>query len=171
MGYSEATASLNMIIESIALGSITLTYKPPQKPIEVGRPIVEIALIEPLPALETNELYKLPLEPIKPQEAPIPASSGLNGYEYPSCTGHVALKRYVPPGLGNATTWFARAQALGMATGSEPKAGAIGWTPGHVVYVESVNDDDTVTISENNYDYNGSTRTITVPATKYQYIY
>jgi LysM repeat protein len=101
----------------------------------------------------------------------IAPSTGLNGYEYPSCTGYVASRRYVPAGLGNATDWYANAQARGMATGSTPQAGAIGWVYGHVVYVESVNGDGTIVISEANYDYNGSIRTITVPASQYLYIY
>ena len=114
---------------------------------------------------------KQSLETIKnAPESTVQSSTGLNGYEYPSCTGYVASRRYVPPGLGNATNWMANAQARGMATGSTPRAGAIGWRPGHVVFVESVQG-NTVTISENNYDFAGSTRTITVQSSTYKYIY
>lgn len=98
-------------------------------------------------------------------------STGLNGYEYPSCTGYVASRRYVPAGWGNASDWLYNAQASGHATGDTPKAGAIGWTSGHVVYVEKVNKDGTIVISEANYDWNGSIRTITVSASNYLYIY
>lgn len=108
-------------------------------------------------------------KPVAPKTA-TQGTQGLNGYAYPSCTGYVALRRYVPPGLGDATTWFSRAQAMGMETGTEPRAGAIGWTWGHVVFVEAVHG-DTITISENNYDWQGSTRTIEVPKYQYQYIY
>jgi surface antigen len=97
-------------------------------------------------------------------------STGLNGYEYPSCTGYVASRRYVPAGWGNATDWMWHAQNSGFETSSTPRAGAIGWVFGHVVFVESVSG-DSVVISEANYDYNGSIRTITVPASSYQYIY
>jgi surface antigen len=97
-------------------------------------------------------------------------SVGLNGYDYPSCTGYVAMRRYVPSGWGNATTWRQNALASGWTVSNVPVAGAIGWTYGHVVYVESVGD-GVVVISENNYDYAGSTRTITVPTSKYVYLY
>jgi surface antigen len=97
-------------------------------------------------------------------------SVGLNGYDYPSCTGYVAMRRYVPAGWGNATTWRQGAINAGWSVTSVPVAGAIGWVYGHVVYVESVGD-GVVTISENNYDYAGSTRTITVPTSTYTYLY
>jgi len=61
--------------------------------------------------------------------------------------------------------------AEGYKTGAKPRAGAIAWRPGHVAYVESVNKDGLVVISEANYDYNGSIRTITIPSTEYKYIY
>lgn len=91
-------------------------------------------------------------------------------YPYGQCTWWVSTKRPVGK-WHDATNWLSSAQAEGYATGSVPRAGAIGWTSGHVVYVESVNSDGSVVISEANYDYNGSIRTITVPASKYIYIY
>lgn len=87
------------------------------------------------------------------------------------CTAWVANKRYVPDGWGNASDWRWHAQAEGWTVSGVPVAGAIGWTSGHVVYVESVNGDGTVTISEQNYDWHGSIRTITVPVAKYVYLY
>lgn len=90
-------------------------------------------------------------------------------YPYGECTWWVSTQR--PVGRWHdATGWLSSAQAEGYSTGSTPRAGAIGWTYGHVVYVESVSG-DMVTISEANYDFNGSIRTITVPASKYTYIY
>lgn len=90
-------------------------------------------------------------------------------YPVGQCTWYVWTRR--PVGMwGNASDWLYNAQRDGVATGSVPRAGAVGWTYGHVVYVESVQG-DMVTISEANYDWNGSIRTITVPAGKYQYIY
>lgn len=90
-------------------------------------------------------------------------------YPVGQCTWYVWTRR--PVGMwGNASDWLYNAQRDGVATGSVPRAGAIGWTSGHVVFIESVQG-DMVTISEANYDYNGSIRTITVPASKYQYIY
>ena len=106
----------------------------------------------------------------KPVKQAQNGSVGLNGYDYPSCTGYVASRRYVPPGWGNATTWKQGAINAGWTVSSVPVAGAIGWTYGHVVYVEAVHG-DTITISENNYDYAGSTRTIDVPTSSYVYLY
>lgn len=101
-----------------------------------------------------------------------PPSGGFSsGWYYAGqCTAWVASKRYVPDGWGNATDWKWHAQQEGWTVSSVPVAGAIGWTYGHVVYVESVGS-GVVTISEQNYDWNGSIRTITVPVGKYTYLY
>lgn len=105
--------------------------------------------------------------------SPVRRSGGQStGWYYAGqCTAYVASRRYVPDGWGNATDWKYHAQAEGWTVSSVPVAGAIGWTYGHVTFVESVNGDGTVTISEQNYDYNGSIRTITVPVGKYTYLY
>lgn len=108
-------------------------------------------------------------EPIKSK--PQSDSTGLNGYAYPSCTGYVASRRHVPPGWGDASSWRQGAINAGWTVSSTPVPGAIGWRYGHVVFVESVNPDGSVTISENNYDWNGSTRTITISPSQYQYLY
>lgn len=134
---------------------------------------VDEVIIVPAPeeVLPPRPLYRLP-EPKNVSQSPTSAqSTGLNGYAYPSCTGHVALKRYVPPGWGNAGSWKQGAINAGWTVSSTPVPGAIGWRPGHVVYVESVNPDGSITISENNYDWNGSTRTITISPSQYQYLY
>jgi surface antigen len=98
-------------------------------------------------------------------------SSSGNTYQVGQCTHFVASKRYVPNNWGNASSWYSSAQAAGWTTSSVPVAGAVGWSSGHVVYVELVNGDGTVTISEQNYDWNSGIRTITVPVEKYLYIY
>lgn len=83
------------------------------------------------------------------------------GYAYRNCTDWVAYrigkvdKKFVPM-LGNANTWDNRAASLGIPTGSEPRAGAaavsnVGYY-GHVMYVESVNSNGSIVISE----YNGN---------------
>ena len=97
-----------------------------------------------------------------------------NNYYGGQCTWFVATKRPVPYGLGNANTWYARAKAWGFPTGTEPRAGAVGQTKYgmHVVYVEAVNPDGTITISEMNYDYVPyHKRTITANPANYYYIY
>ena len=65
------------------------------------------------------------------------------------------------------------AAAQGYATGTTPRAGAIAEMPGHVAYVESVNGDGTLVISEMNGPAGfGVVGTRTVPASTYfGYIY
>lgn len=100
-----------------------------------------------------------------------------NTYGYGYCTWYVKNRRgsTIPNGLGNANTWYYRAQANGMAVGSTPKAGAVGTTTrgslGHVVYVESVNSDGSINISEMNYQgWNVVSRRV-AQASEFVYIY
>ena len=81
----------------------------------------------------------------------------LKGHRFPygQCTWYVASKVFVPWG-GDAKFWIANAKAYGYQTGKTPVAGSIVATNenkryGHVAYVESVNGDGTITISEMNY--------------------
>ena len=84
---------------------------------------------------------------------------GLGGpYGAGQCTQWAWSKRRdLPSTLGNANTWAARAAAAGYTVNRTPAAGAIfqtssGWY-GHVGYVESVNDDGSITVTEMNYNY------------------
>lgn len=86
---------------------------------------------------------------------------GYNGYSYGYCTWHAANRRAasgrpLPANLGNAISWFYRAQGAGFAVGSTPRAGAVLWHAnlgglGHVGYVESVNADGSILVSDMNY--------------------
>ncbi len=80
------------------------------------------------------------------------------------CVSYVAWKEanngaYVPYGLGNAADWVWRAQAAHIPTGTTPRVGAaIVWesndglgTLGHVAYVEVVNSDGSVEVSQYNF--------------------
>lgn len=109
---------------------------------------------------------------------------GGNGYDYGYCTWYAAIKRAqigrpVPSNLGNASTWLTLSQRSGLATGSVPAAGAVIWTPprdfyGHVGFVDSVNPDGSVNVSEMNVVGWGrvSTKTLTAEqAAAYRYIY
>lgn len=99
-------------------------------------------------------------------------SSAGNRYSPGYCTWYVKNKRPdLPNNLGNANTWVSRARAQGMATGSRPAVGAVGQQGMHVVFVEAVHSNGTVTISEMNFRglYTVSRRT--VAATNFQYIY
>lgn len=95
-----------------------------------------------------------------------------NRYIRGYCTWYAKNRRPdLPNNLGNANTWVARAAAQGIPTGSTPKAGAIGQQGMHVVYVERVNGDGTVTVSEMNYKGLGVISSRTVPASSFKYIY
>lgn len=85
---------------------------------------------------------------------------GGNGYDYGYCTWWAAVRRAqigrpIPSNLGNASTWKILAQRSGLGVGNVPAAGAVIWTPprdyyGHVGFVESVNPDGSVNVSEMN---------------------
>jgi LysM repeat protein len=112
-----------------------------------------------------------------PGVVPIRNYDGGNTYDYGYCTWYVKNRRgaSLPNGLGNANTWYSRASGFGMSVGSEPRAGAVGTTTrgslGHVVYVESVNADGTVNISEMNYKGFGIQSSRTTSASEFVYIY
>lgn len=100
-----------------------------------------------------------------------------NTYDYGYCTWYVKNRRgsSIPNSLGNANTWYSRAYDLGMAVGSTPRAGAVGTTTrgslGHVVYVESVNADGSINISEMNAPVFGQVTYRTASAGEFLYIY
>ncbi|HEU4914646.1 MAG TPA: CHAP domain-containing protein [Candidatus Saccharimonadales bacterium] len=84
---------------------------------------------------------------------------GYNGYDRGFCTWYVANKRAsigrpIPGGLGNANTWDDRAPSAGFTVNKIPAYGAAVVTkqsrPGHVAFVERVNDDGSIWISEMN---------------------
>lgn len=99
-----------------------------------------------------------------------PRNQSQGYYQAGQCTAWVASHRYVPDGWGDATDWKWHAQQAGWTVSSKPVKGAIAWTYGHVAYVVSVNS-TTVTISEANYDWHGSVRTIDRPISYFTYIY
>jgi surface antigen len=81
---------------------------------------------------------------------------GSNGYDFGWCTWWVAVRRGqagdpLPSNLGNAYSWYPLAQRAGLATGLTPQAGAVIWfgaAADHVAYVEAVNSDGSLLISE-----------------------
>jgi len=82
-----------------------------------------------------------------------------NGYDFGFCTWWVAKHRAdlgnpVPTNLGNASTWDDRAFAAGLPVDKVPAVGAAVVTSksgaGHVAFVEAVNADGSVWVSEMN---------------------
>ena len=134
--------------------------------------------------LDTEQLADRPL----PATAAIPAPTNAAGataprgavagntYDYGYCTWYVKNRRAdIPNNLGNANTWYSRAAAQGFAVGSTPRAGAVGTTTrgglGHVVYVESVNADGSMNISEMNAPTWGVVSYRTASPGEFVYIY
>ena len=111
------------------------------------------------------------------KSAPVQNFDGSNTYDYGYCTWYVKNRRgaSLPNGLGNANTWFSRAQAMGMATGYTPKVGAVGTTTagalGHVVYVEAVLGGGKIRISEMNAPQWGVRTERVANASEFAYIY
>jgi surface antigen len=81
------------------------------------------------------------------------------GYGYRNCTDWVAYRvrvagGYVPSGLGNAKLWDDRAPAYGYTVSGTPREGAAAVSNsgfyGHVMYVEAVNSDGSIVVSDYN---------------------
>lgn len=86
---------------------------------------------------------------------------GSNGYSYGYCTWWAANRRAetgrpIPRNLGNAITWRDIAIVAGHSVNQKPRAGDVAWYGfigglGHVGYVEKVNEDGSIWISDMNY--------------------
>ncbi|HMH70132.1 MAG TPA: CHAP domain-containing protein [Candidatus Saccharimonadales bacterium] len=82
------------------------------------------------------------------------------GYGCRQCVSYTAWKvlqksGYTPRYWGNANQWPGSARSAGFSTGSTPKVGSVGVISagqyGHVVWIEAVNGDGTVDVSQYNY--------------------
>ena len=98
------------------------------------------------------------------------------------CVSYAAWKvwstgRYVPHfgGAGNANQWPSTVSRYDISSGSTPKAGSVAMMNvgyyGHVMYVESVNGDGTITVSDYNLAWDGLYRNYTRSASNLTYIY
>lgn len=137
----------------------------------------EVIAARELPAVVVAPVVTPGVSNVEKPSASVGNYGGGNTYDYGYCTWYVKNRRgsSLPNNLGNANTWFARAQAQGIATGYAPRAGAVGTTTrgalGHVVYVEAVNGDGTIQISEMNAPVFGKTTYRTANASEFSYIY
>lgn len=90
---------------------------------------------------------------------------GSDGYGCRQCVSYAAWRvaketGYYPLNWGNATNVPESAQSVGYSTGTEPRAGSLAVMrgtsnapEGHVVWVEAVNGDGTLVVSQYNYNY------------------
>lgn len=129
------------------------------------QPVVAAVTAAPTAAPATKSYAAAP-------RAAAPSSAG-NSYYYGYCTWYAKQRRPdLPNRLGNGGQWVASAAAMGYATGPTPRAGAIAEIPGHVMYVEAVNGDGTIVISEMNGPAGfGVVGTRTIAASSARYIY
>lgn len=113
----------------------------------------------------------------------LPDPMANNTYDAGECTYHVFEKvkaqgDMIETDWRDAEQWAENAEGDGYTVNDEPKAGAILQTErgelGHVAYIESVNEDGSLHISEMNYTepYEVTERTITADDTgRYSYIH
>ena len=82
------------------------------------------------------------------------------------CVSYAAFRvqqsgRYMPNwgGRGNANRWPSNARAAGIPVDNEPRVGdvaiSLGGTYGHAMYVERINDDGTIRVSQYNFGLDG----------------
>ncbi|GAB3068143.1 CHAP domain-containing protein [Salinicoccus sesuvii] len=121
------------------------------------------------------------LETIEYMMLPDPMAN--NTYDEGQCTYYVfdkikAQGDMIETGWWNADSWAKRAKADGYTVNNNPAEGAILQTSrgeiGHVAYIETVNDDGSIEISEMNYNepYEVTERTIEAERIKeYSYIH
>lgn len=86
---------------------------------------------------------------------------GGNTYSFGYCTWHAANRRAaigrpIPNRMGNAIAWARAAASVGYSVDGNPRAGDVLWHrniggAGHVAFVESVNDDGSILVSDMNY--------------------
>lgn len=95
------------------------------------------------------------------------------GLCYRQCVSYAAWKTYktkgyMPYGFGDAKNWDDRARARGIPVDGSPRAGDIAvsnsGTWGHVMYVESVNPNGTINISQYNVRLQGEYSVATISA-------
>lgn len=143
-----------------------------------------------LTGLKTGERILIPdgLQPVATGRpvAGLVWGSG-NGYIYGFCTWHAANRRIatgnpLPSNLGHASSWYRNAVANGMSVGDKPRAGAVLWHVntriagglGHVGYVERMNDDGSILVSDMNYPRWGGVTYRTIQPSEfgeYRFIY
>ena len=156
--------------------SMLIKTKAEWKATEKSKSVVESQLKEELNKSEElrqeNESLKAELQAKLDRES----RRETNLYVAGNCTWYVKEKvPYIGGTWGNANQWLASAQAYGYKTGGMPRDGDIAVSLagyyGHVAYVESVNKDGSVTVSEMNAPILGGITSRTVSANEFIYIH
>lgn len=172
-----STAKPVVTVKTIAILTPTVPVAPVSTPTTPEIKTVQPAQFErPTPEIKI-EIFSAEYVPPAPKPVVKPqpqvttsavTSFGNSSFPFGQCTYYVATRRNVT-WSGNAWQWFGNAQAAGLATGQQPRAGAImvSWESaiGHVAYVEAVTPDGSFRVSEMNYGGYGShvtSRTIRV---------
>lgn len=139
--------------------------QPNAEPPQADPPKQDPAETDPMPEVDTSSQSSG--EIAEEQEAGPEPEPGVEGYGAGApyvdgqCTRYAWYQRQdLPANLGNAHTWDERAASQGFPIDRSPRAGDVAvweaWTNGargvgHVAYVESVNHNGTITISEWNW--------------------
>lgn len=106
-----------------------------------------------------------------------PVFGGGNTYSRGYCTWHAANRRAaigrpIPNRMGNAISWARAAASAGYAVDGNPRAGDVLWHrniggAGHVAFVEGVNSDGSLLVSDMNYPSWGRVTYRTVPTSEF----
>jgi surface antigen len=115
------TAAVALLGSTFMVGVALPTLAPP------GGMVLPVAAagsalsLQHVPAAQVDRL-----DTTQPLFADLPAGGyPHSSYIWGNCTWWVAYNRQVPPYLGDAWQWLAKAAAAGMPTSSEPSVGAI----------------------------------------------
>lgn len=136
------------------------TYEAPATtPIEAVQPETYDA-----PVSETTAAVETPAETPAPASTPTTSAEATpNTYPTGQCTwGVKEMAPWVGNYWGNARDWIASAQNAGYSTGSTPTVGSVAVWPedgggyGHVAYVTSVTNSNSIQVMESNYAGNMS---------------
>ena len=146
------------------------------KPLAAGQKLIIPDGVKPTPQQAPAPTRLASVTAKSPTTIMTGGGSKSNGYSYGYCTYYVATRRAIPSTWGNASSWSYNAAVSGYGVGTIPRAGAVAWENGnHVAYVERVNGDGTVTVSEMNFWSNGGgwnrVSTRTTSASHFKYIY
>lgn len=166
-----------LVIAVLTLVGVSLTSKSEVTPTDPKPNITLSRAIAPelnntlssIKLKSVSETVTLP-EPVIVQRPVVPG----NGYDPGNCTFWVKEQR---PDIGNywgnADQWGYSAAAEGYSVNNSPSVGSIGVATGymHVVYIEAVNRDGTVTLSEMNYVSLGVVSTRVAPISEFVYIH